>query len=172
MGEISRNSEERRESKGNAGRRDRATWKRSRGKPVTRWPLPLLPVSALRLETAEAQRVVGGPTLAPCSVAPPACSSPVLQSLSPSRPFSFPFLCCLQTPSHSLFFVKLWRMAPSSFLSPPFPGSLAKGHDSGSCRMCTALAEKELLRSLKLGAGVYFFWSPKVALPEVLISWL
>lgn len=35
MGEISGNSEERRESKGNAGRRDRATWKRSRGKPVT-----------------------------------------------------------------------------------------------------------------------------------------
>ena len=104
MGEVSGNSEERRESNGNPGRRDWGTWKRSRGKPVTRSPLPLLAESALRLETAEAQRVVGAPHGRPAvwralPAAPQCCRACRPRVLFPSpSSFAFRHLAILSSP--------------------------------------------------------------------------
>lgn len=104
MGEVSGNSEERRESNGNAGRRDLGTRKRSRGKPVTRSPLPLLAESVLRLETAEAQRVVGAPRGRPAvwhtlPAAPQCCRACRPRVLFPSpSSFAFRHLAILSSP--------------------------------------------------------------------------
>ena len=127
-------------SKWEQWRKERKQWERWEKRPRNTEekqreacdPVTTAVVGGVCAEAGNSWSTEGGwrPTWAPCSVAHPACGSPVLPSLSPSRPLPFPVLFCLQTPSHSLFSMKLWRMAPSSFLSPPFPGSLAKGRDS------------------------------------------